>query len=67
MIQVRKNNTWTIMVCWKREEMNEYWIHFEGSANRTFDVLYRIFPGIGLGEHIIFYPSQNTLKMNEDS
>lgn len=55
------------MVCWKKEEMNEYWIHFEGSANRTFDVLYRIFPGIGLGEHIIFYPSQNTLKMNEDS
>lgn len=44
-----------------------YWIHFEGSANRTFDVLNGIFHGIGLGEHINFYPSQNTLKMNKDS
>lgn len=37
------------MMYWKWGEMNEYWIYFEGSANRTFGLLYKIFHGIGTG------------------
>lgn len=42
--------------------MNGYWIHFEGSANRTFDVLNGIFHGTGLGEHTIFLPKSEHLE-----
>lgn len=54
---------WTMMVCWKWGDVNGYWIHFEASANRTLMGRMKYSIQLKLSEHIIFYPSRNTLKM----
>lgn len=63
MIQVRENYAWTMVVCWKWGEVNGYWIHFEGNANRLLMCHMEYSIQLELSEHISFYPSQNTLKM----